>query len=195
MSELHQVVFYPVGNGDTCQLILSNGRRILFDFRHIQKAEGEDSPEIDLNTRLKGELKKAGRDYFDVVAFTHADLDHICGSTSFFELQHAQKYQGGDRTKIEELWVPAAMLLETGTNADQQDERVIWRQETRHRLLEGKDILVFSQPEELMKWLRPKLKERGLPETARDHLFVDAGTLVPGFSLSKDQVEFFCHSP
>ncbi|AMP11954.1 hypothetical protein CAter282_4294 [Collimonas arenae] len=188
-------MFYPVGNGDTSQVILSNGRRILFDFRHIQKAEGEETPEIDLNARLKRELKEANRDYLDVVAFTHADLDHICGSTDFFELQHAKKYQGSGRIKIEELWVPAAMLIEEGTNEDQQDECILWRQEARHRLLEGKNIRVFSQPESLMEWLRPKLKERGLAETARDHLFVDAGTLVPGFTLDNDQVEFFCHSP
>ena len=97
--------------------------------------------------------------------------------------------------KIKELWVPAAMLLEEATNDQQSNEFVILRQEARHRLLEGKDILVFSKPEKLMDWLIPKLKERGLPETARDHLFIDAGSIVPGFSLDNDGVEYFCHSP
>lgn len=46
-----------------------------------------------------------------------------------------------------------------------------------------------------MQWLRPELKKRGLAETARDHLFVDAGRLVPGFDLDIDGAEVFCHSP
>lgn len=195
MATKHKISFYPVGNGDTTQIVLANGRRILFDFCHREKASDPNTPEIDLKTRLKDDLRKADRDYFDVVAFTHADLDHIQGSTDFFELQHAKKYHGEGRIKIRELWVPAAMLLEEADNDHQQEENVLLRQEARHRLLEGKDILVFSQPQALMDWLVPLLKARGESADARDHLFIDAGTIVPGFSLNNDNAEFFCHSP
>ena len=195
MGTKHQVIFYPVGNGDTTQLVMAGGCRVLFDFCHREKGEDTDAPEIDLKARLKAELNAADRDYFDVVAFTHADNDHIQGSTEFFELQYAKCYQGDDRIKIRELWVPAAMLLEEAGSDQQSDEFVILRQEARHRLLEGKDIRVFSKPQALMDWLEPKLKERGETASARDHLFVDAGTLVPGFTLAGDGVEFFCHSP
>ena len=195
MADLHLVTFYPVGNGDTSQIVLHNKRRVLLDFCHREKSTQTDTPEIDLKSRLKADLKAANRDYFDVVAFTHGDLDHIQGSTDFFELQHAKKYQGEERIKIRELWVPAAMLLEEADNDHQQEECVLLREEAWYRLLEGQGIRVFSQPESLMERLRLKLKERGESETARDHLFVDAGTLVPGFSLAKDGVEFFCHSP
>lgn len=195
VAVIHKVIFYPVGNGDTSQIILSDGRRILFDFCHRNKAENADTPEIDLKAQLKSELQAVKRDYFDVVAFTHADLDHIQGSTSFFELQHANVHHGDGRIKINELWVPAAMLLERADNDHQSEEFVFLRQEARHRLLEGKGIFVFSKPPALMKWLEPKLAARGEPITARDHLFIDAGTIVPSFSLSKDNVEFFCHSP
>ena len=195
MADVHQVIFYPVGNGDTTQIVLSKGRRVLFDFCHRDKAEDADTPEIDLKARLKEDLKAAKRDYFDVVAFTHADLDHIQGSTDFFELQHAKKYHGDGRIKIRELWVPAAMLLEEADNDHQTEEYVLLRQEARHRLLEGKDILVFSKPQALADWLEPLLKARGESASARDHLFIDAGTIVPGFTQAKDGVEFFCHSP
>ena len=195
MADIHQVIFYPVGNGDTTQIVLAKGRRVLFDFCHRDKAEDADTPEIDLKARLKEDLKAANRDYFDVVAFTHADRDHIRGSTDFFELQHAKKYHGDGRIKIRELWVPAAMLLEEADNDHQTEEYVLLRQEARHRLLEGKDILVFSKPQALADWLEPLLKARGESASARDHLFIDAGTIVPGFTLTKDGVEFFCHSP
>jgi len=40
-----------------------------------------------------------------------------------------------------------------------------------------------------------EFNKRGEATTARDHLFVDAGTIVDSFSLASDGVEFFCHSP
>lgn len=196
MAQTHRIIFYPVGNGDTCQVILDGGRRILFDFCHLRKAEDEDDPRIDLKARLKEELKEAKRDDFDVVAFTHADTDHISGCTEFFHLDHAAKYQGDGRIKINELWVPAALLIEEVERDKLSSEFAILRREARHRVLEGKNIKVFSRPKRLLdEWLRQALKDRGEPETARDHLFVDAGTLVDGFKLDEDGAEFFCHSP
>ena len=128
----HRIVFYPVGTGDTSQIILNNGKRILMEYRHQKKPEDGACPEIKLKARLKQELKDAGRDSIDVVAFTHGDKDHIENSTEFFELQHAARYQGDGRIKIDTLWVPAAMVLETATNEEQSSEFVIWRQEARH---------------------------------------------------------------
>jgi hypothetical protein len=188
---VHKIVFYPVGNGDTSQIILENEKRLLFDYRHIKKTQEGTGPEINLKDRLKDELKKAKKDAFDVVAFTHGDKDHIENSTEFFELLHAEKYQGEGRIKINELWVPAAMILETATNEEQSDEFVIWRQEARHRFKEGKGIRVFSKPEKLKDWL----EENGLSLDSRRTLITDAGQIVPGFSIENDGVEFFCHSP
>jgi hypothetical protein len=195
MAVTHKVVFYPVANGDTAQIILENGRRVLLDFNHCANAENETNPAIDLKQRLKDELEEVDRDYFDAVAFTHADNDHIRGSTEFFWLEHAKIYHGDGRIKINELWVPAAMLLEKADRDHQSEEFVLWRQEARHRLLEGTGIRVFSKPEELLDWLHPKLEDRGEATSARDHLFVDAGTIVHGFELGTDGVEFFTHSP
>lgn len=187
----HRVVFYPVGNGDTSQIILDNGKRLLFDFRHCKKTENGEGPEINLSERLRSELKEAQRDDFDVVAFTHGDKDHIENSTEFFELRHAAKYQGNGRIKIKTIWVPAAMILECGTNDNQSSEFVIWRQEARHRLIKGEGIRVFSKPDKLKDWLNAN----GLTLDSRRHLITDAGCLVPEFSIEGDGVEFFCHSP
>ena len=187
----HRIAFYPVGNGDTSQIILENGKRILMDYRHRKKTEEGEGPEINLKARLKQELKDAGRGSFDVVAFTHADTDHIENSTEFFELRHASKYQGNGRIKIDTVWVPAAMVLEPETNGQQSSEFVLWRQEARHRLKEGKGIRVFSKPEKLKDWL----EENDLTLESRRHLITDAGQLAPEFDIVTDGVEFFCHSP
>ena len=170
MPTTHKISFYPVGNGDTCQIQIAGGRRFLFDFCHRQCAEGTEDPRINLKQHLLDELKSAGRDYFDMVAFTHADTDHICGCSDFFELQHAAIYQGGDRIKIRELWLPAGILLDSVSRDQKSDEFAILRREGRYRLLEGKDIRVFSRPPELIKWLHEALRARGLPITARDLL-------------------------
>ena len=50
MSNSHRIIFYPVGNGDTSQIILENGKRILMDYRHRKKTEEGEGPEI--NRRL-----------------------------------------------------------------------------------------------------------------------------------------------
>lgn len=195
MTTIHQVTFFPVSNGDTVRVRLHNGRRILFDFCQKPGAEKDDSTNADVKKLLKAELDDVKRDYFDVVAFTHADLDHIQGSTDFFWLEHAVKYQTEGRVKIRELWVPAAMVLESAANDQQSNEFVILRQEARYRLLEGAGIRVFSDPPELRKWLEAALEKRGENKSSRDHLFVDAGTLAPGFSLAADGAELFVHSP
>ncbi|MBW3499936.1 hypothetical protein [Janthinobacterium sp. NKUCC08_JDC] len=187
----HKIVFYPVGNGDTCQIILENGKRILMDYRHRKKTETGEGPEINLKAHLKKELKDAGRNSFDVVAFTHGDSDHIENSTEFFELTHAAKYQGDGRVKIDTLWVPAALVLENATNDQQSAEFIIWRQEARYRLKQGTGIRVFSKPEKLKGWL----EDNGLTLESRRHLITDAGKIAPDLSLDADGVEFFCHSP
>lgn len=188
---MHKIIFYPVGNGDTSQIVLANGRRLLFDYRHQKQGEDDDCPNIDLHKRLNEELAEAGQDYFDVVAFTHGDKDHIAHSTEFFELRHSEKYQGEGRVRIAELWVPAAMILDIATNDQQSEEFVIWRQEARHRLKEGEGIQVFSKPEKLCKWL----EDNDLTLESRIHLITDAGQLAKGFTLGTDEVELFCHSP
>ena len=188
---MHKVIFYPVQNGDTSQIILDNGKRILFDFRHLKCGEDEDEPAIDLKAQLKEELSKEKRDYFDVLALTHGDLDHIAHSTEFFELRHTPKSQGNGRIKVNELWVPAAMLLESSTIDQRSAEFVIWRREAQYRLREGRGIRVFSKPEMLETWL----EKNGLTLESRRHLITNAGQIVPSFSLASDGVEFFCHSP
>lgn len=188
---MHKINFYPVNNGDCAQIILDNGKRILLDFRQHPSGTNSDKPEIDLTYTLRKDLKAASRDNFDVVIFTHADKDHIEGSTDFFHLDYAAKYQGEERIKMDEMWVPAAMVLESATNDEQSNEFVILRNEARHRLKEGKGIKIFSKPEELVK----VMADYGIGENERDYLIVDAGTIVDTFNLENDGVEFFCHSP
>lgn len=188
---MHKITFYPVGNGDSSQIKLADGRRFLFDYRQHPSVGTKGATPIDLKAQLRAELKADNRSDFDVLALTHGDKDHIEGSTEFFWLEHAAKYQGDDRIKVKELWVPAAVILEQFEQGSDPHEAKVWRQEARHRLIKGSGIRVFSRPDKLKSWL----DARGISLDSRQHLITDAGQTVPGYSLALDGVEFFCHSP
>ncbi len=76
MGTKRQIIFYPVGEGDDTHLLISVGRRMLFDFYRRENGKGTDTSEIDLKNKLKAELKAADHDYFNVVPFMYTDNDH-----------------------------------------------------------------------------------------------------------------------
>jgi hypothetical protein len=178
------VKFYPLGNADTTLIKLDNDQVILFDYANMKNADDKNDKRCDLPTELNKDVKG---DY-DVVAFTHADEDHIKKFSEYFYLEHTQKYQEGARKKINDLWVPAAIILET--NLDNPEAKIL-RSEARHRLKNKKGIKVFSKPEKLKDWL----EKEGIKYEDVKHLLVNAGNLVSGWTLEKNGIEFFVHSP
>jgi hypothetical protein len=183
-----KITCFPVGTADSSRIDLASGKKMLVDYANYYNPDNPDDPRIDLATELRNDLRSAGRDYYDVTAFTHLDDDHIHGFSDFFWLEFAAKYQGKDRIKMKELWVPAAAITEEGLKGEART----LRDEARHRLKKGSGIRVFSRPEHLKAWL----EKEGLTLESRKHLITDAGQLVPGFSLNgPDRVEFFIHSP
>lgn len=179
---------FPVGDGDSTRLDLASGKKVLVDYANYHNPDDPFEARIDLARELKNDLRSVGRDYFDVVAFTHLDDDHIHGFSDLFWLDFAAKYQTEGRIKIRTLWVPAGAITEEGVT----DEARTLRDEARYRLLQGKGIRVFSRPEKLRGWLQ----EHGVRLEDRLHLITDAGQIAPEFSKSgADKVEFFIHSP
>jgi hypothetical protein len=182
---MHTITFFPLGNADCLRIDLESRRQLLFDYAAMRDNDDPDDLRIDLPGRLRGDLAAAKRDYYDVVAFTHLDDDHVRGASEFFWFEHAEKYQAKDRIRIRELWVPAAAITEPGL----EDSARVIRDEAKHRLKSGKGIRVFSRPERLKTWFT----ESNLSLESRLHLITDAGQVVPGFE--SDAVEFFVHSP
>lgn len=180
----HYISFYPIGNADTTLIELGNEQRVLFDYANMKNPSDPDDKRIDLPTELNKYVKSA----YDVVCFTHCDRDHICGFSEYFYLEHAAKYQSNSRKKIKELWVPAAVLLEENC----EDEAHTLRAEARYRLRNKSGIRVFSRPKKMKDWCD---QQEDIDYESVKHLFVDAGSLVPGFTLGTNGVEFFVHSP
>ena len=187
----HRLNFFPLGNADCCRIDLDNGDQILIDYAAMRDPACNGDLRIDLPVELRKDLESRKRDFYKVVMFTHLDDDHIRGTSNFFYLRHAQKYQGQvdgkSRIKMDEMWVPAAVITEAGCT---EEDRII-RQEARYRLKQGAGIRVFSRPEELKNWLEGE----GLTVADRRALITDAGQLVPGWVAEAQGVEFFVHSP
>ena len=152
-------------------------------------ADDDEDKRIELSATLRKDLKDAKRSGYDVFAVTHLDNDHTCKADEFFYLDHASKYQEGDRAKISTLWVPAGVITESRNDLEPGARAL--QAEARHRLVKNYGIRVFSRPESLRDWL----KDRGIELEDRQHLITDAGNVAPGLSLANDGVEFFIHSP
>ena len=182
---MYTIRFFPIGNADSCLIELKNGRRALFDFADMRDPQDASDRRCDLEKELRARL---GDDKeIDVVAFTHFDRDHCHRAKEVFHLDHAAKYQGGDRVKIKTMWVPANAILEEGVKGQARTLRA----EARHRFIEGKGIRVFSRPDRLDDFLR----KRGIDPAKRRNLITDAGSLCPEFDIDADGLQFFVHSP
>ena len=179
------MTFYPTGNADTCLIECANGRKVIYDFADQHNANDSTDKRIDLEKEVRAAVGDEKR--IDVLAISHLDLDHYQRSSEVFWLDHAEKYQGGDRIKFDTLWVPVAAIVETGIT----DEGKVLRAEARHRLKEGAGIRVFGRAKLLDNWLN----DAGIDPEDRADLITDAGSIVPGFSLGGDGLEFFVHSP
>lgn len=179
-----KITFFSIGNADTTLIQTESGKDILVDYANRKDPNNSDDKRCDLPRELDKLVNSNG---YEVVCFTHIDEDHIKGSSEYFHLDHAIKYQGEGRKTIKEIWVPAAAILEEGC----KDEDRIIRAEARYRFKKGKNIKVFSRPKKLKDWC----EKEGIDFEKRRHLIVDAGTVINTVDLVDDGVEFFAQSP
>ncbi|MDB6024980.1 MAG: hypothetical protein JWM68_1203 [Verrucomicrobiales bacterium] len=182
-----KITFYPLGNADCCLIETDKSKLFAFDYADMHNPQDSEDKRMPLKENFKKDMGWPNRKNIDVLAITHGDDDHVSGIRELFWLDHALKYQGDERIKINELWVPAALIVEEGS----EDCTRVIREEAKHRLLAKKGIKVFSRPEHLRSWF----SERELRMEDYQHLIVDAGRLVPDVSMDVDGVEFFVHSP
>ncbi len=186
--QMPRITFYPLSNADTILIDLANGKKVLFDYAHMQ-SDNEEDKRIDLREALWRDLKETKRAGYDIFAVTHLDNDHTAKADEFFYLDHAKKYQKSERATIGTLWIPAGVIVENQNDLNPGGRAL--QAEARYRLIQGYGIRIFSRPQLLKGWL----EAHGIRLADREHLITDAGNVAPGLSLSTDGVEFFVHSP
>lgn len=176
-----RITFYPLGNADSSLTEFNDDRLMLIDY-YQRTEEGDDDKRIDLEKELRKTLKKKKRDYFDIVAFSHRDNDHVGGAEKFFKMENPQIKDSGD-VEIRQMWVPAFFILEKGLDGSAE----IIQKEARYRLKKAVNIRVMGHSEKLTKWID---RECDSPSDSKA-LVKPAGK----FAEDSPEVKIFVHSP
>lgn len=178
---------FPLGNANSTWITTPRSNRLfIFDYADT-KTDDSDDRRWDSKEELFTRVGKGGN--VDLMSFSHADEDHIQGASEVFYLLHAKKYQDVDRVKMKVMCVPAHFILES--NRTMSTEGRILQTEARHRLKEGKNIIVLSEPDALNDWIEENADD---PDSSKSCI-VTAGTLLPVSTMDEDGAEVFVHSP
>lgn len=118
---IHALRFWPVGNGDSTTIRVTEDVFMQVDLCHLECAEDEDDDRCPVVDRLIAILpKKNGKPYLAVFVLTHPDDDHCCG---FKELLR--------RVTIGELWHTPRIFREY--HKDLCEEAAAFREEAHRR--------------------------------------------------------------
>ena len=101
MSE-HIIKFYPVDNGDTTLIRLTNNTTMIFDCKIRSEEKNSDGYTIFnvKNDLLEVLLKRNGIPFVDMFGLTHPDLDHCKGYETNFYCGNPDKYDDDDKPSI-----------------------------------------------------------------------------------------------
>ena len=86
---MHELTFYPISNGEACLIKLANGKNIAFDYADLHDPNDPNDKRLPLKTAFREDIgwyRQPGRNYVDVLAITHGDLDHIKKTSEHFWL-------------------------------------------------------------------------------------------------------------
>ena len=118
------VTFFPVGNGDTALILLSDSSSILIDCNIVEESEDDEESRYDVHDHLLNILKKVDRiPHLDAFILTHPDEDHCRGIDKVFYVGDPNKYSESDKNGglviIDELWFTPRIFSEyTGDLCD-----------------------------------------------------------------------------
>ena len=178
---MSKLTFYPLGNADSSLIEFDDGRFMVNDYYRPESFDNDDK-RIDMSEELQKVLDSKDRDYFDIVAFSHRDNDHVGGAEKYFKMENPNISNSGN-VEIREMWIPAFFILETGLEGSAK----ILQKEARYRLKKAEKIQVMGSSENLTKWIDDNCDDPAMSKT----LIVPAGQYVENSS----EVKIFVHSP
>lgn len=129
------IKYYPVCNGDTVLITLTDDTTFIIDCNIRESSKGTTDPSMfDVKADLVKSLKKDGKILFtDVFILTHGDEDHCLGFENNFYLGDPKNYSDTDarseKIRIDVLWF-SPLALEKGTN----DDAKAFRREAKRRI-------------------------------------------------------------
>jgi len=189
----HQLKFYPVDNGDTTLIILTNTITILIDCKIRDGEENSVGNKIfPVKKDLLENLQKRNKNPFlDLFIVTHPDEDHCLGFEQNFYRGDPDKYSEDNRNNdeiiVDELWV-TSMVFNSVSN---DDAKSLKKEAERRRKLWDDD-----KPDKDKAGNR--IRMLGYDD---DDKFENLPNSIPGETLNKingktiSNFEFFVHAP
>ena len=124
MFDKPQVMFWPVGTGDSTTIVVQDGIVLQVDLRDLHSGDEADDDHAALVDELVEYLPKVnGKPYLFTFALTHPDKDHIQGFEDLL-----------DRVTIGEIWFTPRVFIEN--DQDLCDDAVAFKKEAERRVQE-----------------------------------------------------------
>jgi len=182
----YSITFFPVGNGDTSLIRLSDGTTLIVDC-HIK-----ENGLYDVFSHLLEVLNyKNGIPYTDVFVLTHPHDDHVHGFQNTFYTGDPTKYSKNDKEKslilIDELWFAPRIFNDDGDEIP-EDAKVFKREAERR-------ISLYKSGNEACSLPGNRIHLIGATDNI-DCSGLDEICTIPGQSLNlKDDCRLFIFAP
>lgn len=116
-------IFWPVGNGDTTTIVVSETEVVQIDINDKKMADDDGNEHIPIVEELVAKLPvKDGKPYLSCFILTHPDLDHCRGFADLL-----------DRVTIGEIWHTPRIFREYEDACDLSDDAIAFRKEAHRR--------------------------------------------------------------
>jgi len=196
-----RITFFPVGNGDTTLITLSDNTDILIDCNITKDSKDPDEKErYDVHSHLLMVLKKDKREipHLDAFILSHPDVDHCRGFDDTFFTGNPKKYSEQDKRHgkiiIDELWFAPRIFSPHETAGNLSDEANQFRKEANRR------IALYKQKSPERTKAGNRLRIIGYSDNPELEGLIDIIT-VPGDYINlingeqKHDFSFFVHAP
>lgn len=193
------ITYFPVGNGDTTLIELSDGCQILIDCNITTASEDEaDDSRYDVRTHLLSACRrdKSNTPHLDAFILTHPDQDHCRGFDKIFYLgkpsQYGDSHKKQDLIIIDELWFAPRIFWPHDGKLCDNAKRVL--KEAKRR------IEVFRSPDKEGNKAGNRIRIIGYSDNEQLK-GLDEVITVPGNEISvvngdsKTDFSFFVHGP
>jgi hypothetical protein len=193
------VTYFPVNNGDTSLIQLSDGTTIVIDLNFTAASCDEDDLSCyDIRAHLLREMRRdeRGRPHVDAFIITHPDQDHLRGLDDVFYLGDPEFYSKTDKQAdliiVDELWFAPRVFCEFKEDLN-EDAKLLRKEADRRKELycDGKASAASAGN-----------RLRMLGQTENDDLEgLEDITTTPGTTVSevngcvRTDIEFFLHAP
>jgi hypothetical protein len=150
----HVLKFYPVANGDTTLIKLSDETTLLLDCK-IRSGSQDENENFDVKRDLLKELKKKNScSFLDLFILSHPDQDHCLGFESNFYQGDPDKYSKENRMNDEiimnEIWVTSSLFNDANSDdaksfkKEAERRKKLWDSDSAEKSKDGNRIRMIG---------------------------------------------------